>query len=82
MDADGGNMRWLANGYPPAWTPDGRIAFYAGMYEGSESIWTLTVMDADGQNQQPVSHSITVLDQHYYPWRQEVWVAGADPSEP
>jgi hypothetical protein len=82
MDADGGNLHWLANGRETAWTPDGRIAFCARVYEGSESIWTLTVMDADGQNQQPIRHSITVLDQHYYPWRQEVWVAGGDPCSP
>ncbi len=79
MDAAGENAHWLANGLIPAWTPDGRIAFCAGIMEGPESILTLTVMDADGQNQQPVDHSITVLDQHYYPWRQEVWVADADP---
>jgi hypothetical protein len=65
MDADGENAQWLADGLRPAWTPDGRIAFCAGKmggFEGSESIPVLAVMDADGRNQQPVGHSITVLD--------------------
>jgi hypothetical protein len=79
MDADGENPQWLANGLRPTWTPDGRIAFCARGAGDLKSMLTLTVMDADGQNQQPVGHSITVLDQHYYPWRQEVWVSGSYP---
>jgi len=82
MDADGGNTQRLADGLRPAWTPDGRIAFCAGVANDFESLMTLTVMDAGGQNQQLVGHAITVLDQHYHPWRQDVWLADAEPCRP
>jgi hypothetical protein len=79
--ADGpraGTVRLLAQGRDPAWTPDGRIAFWAGPLDD----YTLMVMDASGENVEPVSGTITVLDQHYYPWHQVEWSAAGDPFFP
>ncbi len=44
MNVDGSDQTVLAEGYDPAWTPDGRLS-----YAFRSDIWT---MDADGGNQQ------------------------------
>jgi len=37
------------------------------------------VMDADGQNVQPVTKTIAVLDEQYYPRREARWSAAGSP---
>ena len=45
MDADGGNRRWLAQGWYPRWSPDGkRLCCHAWLPNGAASLF---VIDAD-----------------------------------
>jgi hypothetical protein len=82
MDAAGGNVLPLAaHGWPFAWTPEGRLAFWSREAKTPEK-FKLMVMDADGQNIQPVETQITILDQRYSPWRQAAWIASGSPDYP
>jgi dipeptidyl aminopeptidase/acylaminoacyl peptidase len=79
MDMASGDLQPVAvEGWTIAWTPDGRIAFWVKGDEATEQ-FRLMIMDADGQNVQPVEAQITVFDQRYFPWRQCDWVASEPP---
>jgi hypothetical protein len=44
MDADGGNRRWLANGWYPRWAPDGkRLVCHAWLENGKASLFIVDV---------------------------------------
>lgn len=82
VNIDGGNLRpTTIESWKFAWTLDGRIAFWTLDREAPEKS-RLMVMDADGQNMQPVETQITVFDQRYSPWRQWEWLASGSPDYP
>jgi len=64
-----------------SWTPDGRIAFWTLDRDAPEKS-SLMIMDAGGQNVQPVEAQVTVFDQRYSPWRQWEWLASGSPDDP
>jgi hypothetical protein len=79
MNMDGGNTQIMpieARGF--GWTLDGRIAFWSVDRETPDKS-SLMIMDADGQNVQPVEKQITIFDQRYFPWRQCQWMANEPP---
>lgn len=81
MNIDEGSIQpTTAESWKFAWTPDGRLAFWTLEREDPEKS-QLMLMDADGQNVQPVETQVTVFDQRYSPWRQCKWVAGEPPRQ-
>jgi photosystem II stability/assembly factor-like uncharacterized protein len=47
MNADGSDIRWLAKGWDPAWSPDGRQIAFASVRDGNMDIFAIHV---DGSN--------------------------------
>ncbi len=78
MDADGAGARELGAGRGPAWTPEGRIAFWAGEVEP----YALSVLDPASGAVETVAEQVAVYDQRYHPWRVVQWSAAGTPWSP
>ena len=76
VDADGGNLRKLHNGFDPVWSPDGsRLAFMISEAGG------IVVVDADGSNLQTPTGKFALFSKRVLPSVEgSVVAAGIDPE--